>query len=313
MVVLFGTLPITPEDVFLAISWINEYMRALKSLIVRLVSSDIGWYLLKPFSLLGSFMLRVRNDGEQSRNVLEEQRFHEELSAKTFQERKVLYGPFKGLQYPSYNSIGSALYPKLLGSYERELHATIEELGQYEFSEILNIGCGEGYYAIGLARKFPNARVFGYDIDRHALRLCQQMAELNDVTGRILLKSELLASDLKGFRFTGTGLIVCDCEGFELDLFNTFNLENLKQCHLVIEIHDYIDINISSVLSELFLKTHSRRVIKSVDDIEKARTYVYPETEKLDLATKKKLFGECRPTIMEWFYLAPNAGFTNSL
>lgn len=289
----------------------NEYMRALKNLIVYLVSSDAGWLFLKPFARLGSFMLRAKNEIEQSRKLLVEQRFHEDLSASAFQERKVLYGPFKGLQYPSYNSIGSALYPKLLGSYERELHATFEELGQYDFSEILNVGCGEGYYAVGLARKFPNSRVFAYDIDPHALHLCQQMVDLNKVTGRVFLKSQMGASDLKRFKFTGTGLIVCDCEGFEMRLFNACNLVNLKQCHLLIEIHDYIDINISSILSKLFLTTHTCRVIKSLDDIEKAKTYDYEETKDMDLATKKKLFGECRPAIMEWFYLVPNADFAN--
>lgn len=280
-------------------------MSNLKSLIVFLVSRDTGWFFLKPFSRLGSFMLRVRNEVEQSRKAIEEQRFNEQLSETAFKDRKVLYGPFKGLQYPSYNSIGSALYPKLLGSYERELHEIFEELNRHEFSEILNVGCGEGYYAIGLARKFPNAKVFAYDIDPHALLLCQQMARLNNVTDRMLFAPHLTASHLKKFKFSGPGLILCDCEGFELNLFDSSNLENLAQCHLLIEIHDFIDINISTTLSILFSRTHTRTVIKSLDDIEKAKTYAYEETDHADLETRKKLFGECRPAIMEWFYLAP--------
>ena len=32
----------------------------------------------------------------------------------------VLHGPFRGMRYPEMRSVGSALFPKILGSYERE-------------------------------------------------------------------------------------------------------------------------------------------------------------------------------------------------
>jgi hypothetical protein len=277
----------------------------LKRLIDVLISNKVGWFFLKPFTRLGSYMSRVRYEIEQSRKTIEEERILEDIFARIFKERRVLHGPFKGLQYPSYNAIGSTLYPKLLGSYERELHEVIDALSGKEFSEIINVGCGEGYYAIGLCLKFPSAKIFACDIDTQAIRLCQQMAALNYVADRMVFHTHFTASDLQNFGFTGKGLIVCDCEGFEKDLFTLSNLGNLKQCHLLIEVHDYIDIDISTSLAKLFSATHTLKIIKSLDDIEKAKLYQYDETAGLDLYTKKKLFGERRPAIMEWFYLTP--------
>jgi hypothetical protein len=43
------------------------------------------------------------------------------------------------------------------GCYEHELHGEIEQLVTRGFDAVLNIGCGEGYYAIGLARRMPTA------------------------------------------------------------------------------------------------------------------------------------------------------------
>ncbi len=228
------------------------YMLFFKSLIIFLVGNNASWFFLRPFSKLGSFMDRVRNEIEGRRKVLEEENIHEKLFGTIFHERRVLHGPFKGLQYPSYNAIGSVLYPKLIGSYEKELHGVIESLCAIEFSEIINIGCGEGYYAIGLCHKFSKAKIFACDTDPQAILLCKKMAALNHVTDRIIFNNEFTSADLKNFKFTKRGLIICDCEGFEKNLFNFSNLENLKQCYLLIESHDFIDINITAFLMKLF-------------------------------------------------------------
>src|SRR5262245_4204461 len=74
----------------------------------------------------------------------------------------VPYGPFLGLRCIN-ASTGSTIVPRLLGSYEAELHDTIEKLAGRDYRRVVNIGCGEGYYAVGLARRLPSARVFALD------------------------------------------------------------------------------------------------------------------------------------------------------
>ena len=54
--------------------------------------------------------------------------------------------------------MGSVLIPKLLGSYEQELQPLLQRLAAQNYSEIVDIGCAEGYYAIGLGGCFPRAK-----------------------------------------------------------------------------------------------------------------------------------------------------------
>lgn len=280
-------------------------MWVLKKLLFILVRMDLTWFFLRPFSRLGSFLMWARNEIEHQEKLQLEEVVDERLFGNLFHERKVLNGPFKGLQYPSYKAVGSALYSKLMGSYEKELHGIIESLCEKKFSEIINVGCGEGYYAIGFSRRIKEARIYAFDTDQHAMMLCQQMADLNHAADRIVIGDRLTSSDLKNFSFTKSGLIFCDCEGFEKELFTSSILENLKHCYLVIESHDFKDITISGSLADLFSPTHHVSIIKSVDDIEKAKTYDFPQTKDFDLMTRKKLFAEGRPAVMEWLYLVP--------
>ena len=56
---------------------------------------------------------------------------------------------------------------------------------------------------------------------------------------------------------------------------------------------------------DLFTETHDLKIIKSIDDIEKAKTYMYEETNSLTLDEKWKLYQEWRPSIMEWLICTP--------
>src|SRR4051812_19305855 len=63
---------------------------------------------------------------------------------------RVLQGPFAGMQYVT-ESYGSQLVPKLLGSYENELHDLVEQIVAQRPKIVIDIGAAEGYYAVGLA------------------------------------------------------------------------------------------------------------------------------------------------------------------
>lgn len=222
-----------------------------------------------------------------------------------FPQKEVLHGPFKGLKYPFFSSVCSMLYPKLIGSYEKELDNWIEKFLKNKYDQILDIGCAEGYYAVGFALKSPSAKVIAFDIDENARNLCFEMAKANGVADRVEIKSSCTADDLEHFNFGQRSLIISDCEGYELRLFTKTNIANLRNCDVLIETHDFININITTYLTELFSATHNIEVIKSIDDIEKAKSYHFKETENLDLASKRNLFAEARPGVMEWLICTP--------
>jgi len=262
--------------------------------VIDLINNAIFWAIIRPFAKFGYFAYHNR------KKQLLEINIENFPNLDIFNNKEVLHGPFQKMKYPSFMSVGSALYPKLLGSYERELHGIINTLLLNSYTEILDIGCAEGYYAVGLALKFNHTKVYAYDTDETARTLCRQMAVINGIENRITIKQTCTAKELKNFKFTGKALIICDCEGYESQLFNKENIKNLKNCDLLIETHDFIDLNISTNLVDLFSDTHDIQIIKSIDDIEKAKTYIFDETNGFDLAIKKELYQECRPTIMEW-------------
>ncbi|MGC4021911.1 MAG: hypothetical protein QM734_08185 [Cyclobacteriaceae bacterium] len=125
------------------------------------------------------------------------------------------------------------------------------------------------------------------------------MANLNGVISRVQVRSTFTPEELLNFPFTGKGLIICDCEGFE-QIINKENIKNTLNCDFIIEVHDFIDISISTYLKNLLSPTHEIESIKSVDDIQKALEYDFPELNGLSLNERKELLAEGRPSIMEW-------------
>src|SRR5262249_28525105 len=102
---------------------------------------------------------------------------------------EVRHGVFRSMKLDRAAAKGSgAIGPKLLGTYEQELAPHIEKLvsgGSIEV--VVNIGCGEGYYSVGLARLAPQAHVFAYDANDRAHSVCARNAALNSVSERFTL------------------------------------------------------------------------------------------------------------------------------
>src|SRR5262245_56331762 len=120
----------------------------LKVLASRLVRPDFVWKPLEATFLKGArYMERERRKYEELRRSLPEQVFVDQSIQKVCPDLKVRHGFFKGMQYPRNRSISSALFPKLLGTYERELHPVLERICKEPYEGIVNIGCAEGYYA----------------------------------------------------------------------------------------------------------------------------------------------------------------------
>ena len=52
------------------------------------------------------------------------------------------------------------------------------------FDALLNIGCADGYYAVGLAMRMPGVPVFAHDLNPKAQTGCREVAALNGVAER---------------------------------------------------------------------------------------------------------------------------------
>jgi hypothetical protein len=276
----------------------------IRKVLSRAVRNDVVW------SFLDGTLIRMAASAKRQRTKLEVARRNSQLKDVLISispDLTVKHGPFKGMIYPELKSIGSSLLPKLLGSYESELHSVLEKICATEYCAIVDIGCAEGYYAVGLGMRVQSAKIFAYDTDSEAIHLCRQMAQINDVGDRLVTGAFCDARTLREIPFTGRALIVSDCEGYERHLFTAAMVPSLARHDLLIEVHDFIEIGTSSQLEQRFQDTHVITRIQSIDDIAKAHSYKYDELDRYDLATRKQLLAEQRPAIMEWFYMTPRA------
>lgn len=214
----------------------------------------------------------------------------------------VKHGPFKGMKFPSNRTTRHTYFPKIFGSYERETHEIIERICETDYDTIVDVGSADGYFAIGLALRIPNARIFAFDPNERATRFLLQMAELNGVADRVQTGAYCDPSMLIDIPKGQRALVFCDCEGYEKELFNTEVINSLRRHDVFIETHDVFDIEITKLLRKNFSETHNLTSVSSIDDIQKAHTYDYSELSGYSLYDKKLLLAERRKAVMEWFF-----------
>ncbi|HEX8325712.1 MAG TPA: hypothetical protein VF595_17540 [Tepidisphaeraceae bacterium] len=213
-------------------------------------------------------------------------------------------GPFAGLRYPTRSAIGSALTPKLLGCYEQELHPVVRALLSRQLDAVYDIGCAEGYYAVGLARLLPSVNVFAFDIEPTAREQCQAMAAHNGVADRVHVAGLFARDDLAAIS-ADRALIWCDCEGYERDLFSLPLPATLARHDLLIEVHDFIRPFTLAHLRSVFGPTHDAQVLRSVPDM--LRPTIFPQALLDALSEDEQIIvmSEIRPAAMTWLWLTP--------
>ncbi len=208
----------------------------------------------------------------------------------------VLDGPFQGLRF-SPNTFGRHLAPKLLGSYECELHPVWERVRQQDYSSILDIGSAEGYYTVGLARNFPRAPVHAFDTDSWARETVQQMAKTNHVNNVHVHGSCSVAWLSENLR--PNSFILSDCEGYEATLFRPDLVQNMKRCDILIELHEQQAPGVTERLRERFKPTHSCELIAQQDrPVSSFADVPFLSEDELRLA-----LNEFRTERQEWLFL----------
>lgn len=176
---------------------------------------------------------------------------------------KVQSGPFRGLNYLP-QSTGSALPPKLMGVYEKELHQTIRKWISYAPRNIIDIGAAEGYYAVGLAVALPTTKITAFEQNAEGQRMLGEMAALNNIRDRIQIKGLACRNDLINMLKDDPYLfIIMDIEGGEHEFFDYEIVKSSINAHLLIEIHKTHSEQQDPFgdLEDLFKKTHIVRKI----------------------------------------------------
>lgn len=233
------------------------------------------------------------------------QRLEKEVARLT--RNAVASGLFAGLLIPDEESWGeywptlNDWGPKLLGFYELELQPALEDVVQSASDVIINVGCGDGYYALGLARLLPNAKIVAYDTDEVSRKICDVGRALNNLKGDIQIGSYCSAEELKSTtQLFKRPFALIDCEGGERQLLlgTDYQYANTR---MIIECHDNLDPNITHDLIQKFSKTHVVELIEqgARNPFTSEVTKGWPENDLWLLVSERRL------QAMHWLHLKP--------
>ena len=251
--------------------------------------------LLKPGTGNGASIKKRKKNTKEALN-----RKSEKIIKEYFDDNLIVRaGPFSGMRYcgPAH---GSAFFPKLLGSYEYPLHDVVNsELTRPLLRKVVNVGCAEGYYAVGAAIRRKDISVTAYDESDAARKACKHLASANSIGERLTVKERCSAEELA--KVTGR-----DIEGAEIELIDPQLVPALISTTIILEVHDFLRRGATDIMIERFRRSHHIQLI--IDDYYVERwdaLRLSEEFQHVDEQTKTRLLDEKRPPAMRWLHMAP--------
>jgi hypothetical protein len=233
-------------------------------------------------------------------------RRHASLQAAVYQQLypqggtpKVLNGPFAGMLYLN-EPVWGSITPRWIGSYESCLWGVVHEIIAKRYQSIIDVGCAEGYYAVGLCRALPTSNVYAHDMDRYSLAQVERLWRLNGNPGTLLTGGSLNTSSLDRLGSPGT-LLICDIEGGEMDLLDPVGCAALRRMDMLVEVHQTRRNDIkanAATLRQRFAPSHE---ISTFDDTHRAKDL--SGLSVLDDACRVRALAEGRPADQLWLWL----------
>ena len=213
----------------------------------------------------------------------------------------VMQGPLQGLDFLPQSAEGCHI-AKLLGCYEQPLQPYIEQAIQKQYATILNIGCAEGYYAVGMAKRMPNTQVLAHDLNPKAQEISAALAQKNSVSERVTIGTLFTPDDFAAHAGHEV-LLMCDIEGAERELLNPEIAPALKGMDIIVESHECLIPGITQLLIDRFKDTHQITLVQ--DDGQ--RQLVSPPQWFINLAHLDQLLAtwEWRSGPTPWLVMKP--------
>lgn len=176
----------------------------------------------------------------------------------------VFGGPFSTMKLAE--NLDLAWDPRIIvGSYEQEVHESINEVICTAPAHIINVGAAFGYYAVGFALKIADTKVTAFEAveDRHWQQL-NDLARMNGVSTKIVQRGFCTAADLRA-TCTPQSFILCDCEGGEIDILDPLGIPALRSCKILCELHEFHRPNLVATLISRFRDSHNIRIIEEAE------------------------------------------------
>lgn len=253
------------------------------------------------FSLIASVILRKFKLYDATQ-LHKEKILHD---AKAIFGSQVKYGIFSGMKISSNVWWGRYdLLSKYLGQYESHILSKLRELSK-NYDHFIDIGAADGYYAIGLVHSKLYKTATCFEISEKGRSVISENAILNNQSENIKIYGEANKDTLeKEIDAAKSCLILCDIEGAEFDLFSKEVLKVLRNCALIIELHDEViggekdrRQRLMNNAQEFFEINFIERDNPTPNDFEELKGW------KDDL--RQLAFSEGRPCRMDWILLTP--------
>jgi hypothetical protein len=166
---------------------------------------------------------------------------------------RVVDGPFAGMWY----ALPVPHLPAYLGTYELELRPLLAELSDTRFDVVLNVGAADGYYAGGLARLWPAARVVAFELIAAKQANVRRVAAENGVGERLQVEGGCTPGRLDELtRGSERPLVWMDVDGAEMELLDPELAPGLRRAEIVVELHEYLVPRAREILEARFASTH---------------------------------------------------------
>lgn len=214
----------------------------------------------------------------------------------------VQHGLFKGIKILKKSKWGDGdLGAKLLGIYEDELFPILEKVLKDNHDVIVNYGCAEGFYGIGLAKLLPSCKVIMMDIEPDLIKIAEENSILNKLEN---VKTSLECNNKLYFENlivdSSNPFILMDCEGYEDFMLDPLEIPSLLKSTILVEMHDCFYPGLTENIIYKFNDTHDLQGIYQGSK----NLHVEPILELSD-TDKWVIANENRPKTMHWIYMTP--------
>lgn len=170
---------------------------------------------------------------------------------------QIISGPFQGMRY-FMESRGYGSFAQILGTYELEIHEALNRLATRPFLRIVDIGAGDGYYAVGLARQHDSAVVHAFEANEAMAPVIRELARMNGVAERIVTHGACTPESLAeaiGDPPEST-LVFMDCDGCEAQVLDPSVVRSLQRTTILVETHGALVPGLKAELLRRFEPTH---------------------------------------------------------
>jgi hypothetical protein len=213
---------------------------------------------------------------------------------------EVQRGPFAGLRYLPPEQYASCRFEKIIGAYEHEIHGLITDLAATgRYATIVNVGAAEGFYTVGLARLFPNAKIISYESTEAGREYCAKLAELNGVAARAEIRGECTLAEFHTLAPPGPVLVWMDIDLGERVILDPEAVPWLGEADILVELHECLQAGTNALVVGRFEKTHRIRQFASA-----GLAYAdYPPLRGLTFAEIYDMVCEDRPGPQDWCFM----------